>query len=71
MVLPGLNGGEVIRKFRELHPGVPAIRMSGYPERFGAQLPEDVPYLAKPFPPEVLLSMVRKVLDGAQSAVVG
>ena len=39
--MPGMNGGEVIRKIRELNGRVPIILLSGYTERFA--LEEKVP----------------------------
>jgi two-component system, cell cycle sensor histidine kinase and response regulator CckA len=67
-VLPGMHGAEVIRQFRELRPGVPAVRMSGYPEHFGGYREEGVSYLEKPFLPEGLLERVRQVLDATPAA---
>jgi PAS domain S-box-containing protein len=64
MVLPGMNGSEVIRQFLAVRPGVPVIRMSGYSERLGAQLDDSVPLLQKPFTPRVLLYRIRDMLDG-------
>jgi PAS domain S-box-containing protein len=68
MVLPGMNGVEVIRHFSALRPGVPVVRMSGYPERFAAQMLDDIPYLPKPFTPEALLEMVGRTLATAANA---
>jgi two-component system cell cycle sensor histidine kinase/response regulator CckA len=62
-VLPGIQGAEVIRQFRELRPGVPAVRMSGHPQHFSEYREEAVSYLEKPFLPEGLLERVRQVLD--------
>ena len=62
-VLPGMQGAEVIRKFRELRPGVPAVRMSGYPEHFAGYRDDGVGYLEKPFSPQGLLGRVREFLD--------
>jgi CheY-like chemotaxis protein len=39
--MPGMNGGEVIRKIREMNARVPIIMLSGYVERLG--LDEKVP----------------------------
>ena len=58
---------EVIRHFTAIRPGVPVIRMSGYPERFGAQMMSSIPYLQKPFAAEVLLEMVSRTLGAAES----
>jgi PAS domain S-box-containing protein len=71
VVLPGMSGAEVIRRFQEVRPGVPVMRMSGYPERFGAQMDEGIPLLQKPFTSEVLLSRIRRILDAGRSAAAG
>lgn len=65
VVLPGISGIEVIRQFRELRPGVPVMWMSGYPERHGAHLDPSIPFLQKPFRPEVLLARIREIFDSA------
>jgi PAS domain S-box-containing protein len=70
VVLPGMNGVEVIRRFLAIRPDTPVIRMSGYPERFGAPLNGDIPYLQKPFTPEELLGKIRNIFDGAPDAAV-
>jgi two-component system, cell cycle sensor histidine kinase and response regulator CckA len=67
-VLPGMQGTEVIRRFRKLRPGVPAVRMSGYPEHFGGYRDEGVGYLEKPFSPQGLLGRVREVLEANLAA---
>jgi two-component system, cell cycle sensor histidine kinase and response regulator CckA len=64
-VLPGMQGTEVIRQFRELRPGVPAVRMSGYPEHYAGYRDEGVGYLGKPFSPQGLLGRVREVLEAS------
>ncbi len=68
MVLPGMNGLELIREFRAVRPHVPVLRMSGYPERFGAHLSDGSPHLQKPFTAEELLNRVRTMLDEAGDA---
>jgi DNA-binding response OmpR family regulator len=65
-----MNGVEVIRRFLAIRPDTPVIRMSGYPERFGAPLNGDIPYLQKPFTPEELLGKIRNIFDGAPDAAV-
>jgi DNA-binding response OmpR family regulator len=67
-VLPGMQGTEVIRQFQELRPGVPAVRMSGYPEHFTGYRDEGVGYLEKPFSPQSLLGRVREVLEATSGS---
>ena len=38
IVRPGMRGTEVVGKFLVLRPRVPVLRISGYPEQFGAHL---------------------------------
>jgi PAS domain S-box-containing protein len=68
LVLPGMNGAEVIQRLRVIRPGTPALRMSGYSERFGAHLGDGVSHLQKPFTREALLHRIREVLEAAAGA---
>jgi CheY-like chemotaxis protein/anti-sigma regulatory factor (Ser/Thr protein kinase) len=58
--MPGLNGGELIRRAREVRPGVRAAIISGY-----ADLPEgtalDVPRLGKPFTEDDLAMLIARM----------
>jgi DNA-binding response OmpR family regulator len=61
---------DVIAGVQRLRPGLPVLRISGYPERLAAgtagkdlPLTTDTSYLQKPFTPEALLSRIRKILD--------
>jgi two-component system cell cycle sensor histidine kinase/response regulator CckA len=65
IVLPGMKSADLIRQFQAVRPGVTVLRMSGYPDRFGAALDSETPHLAKPFTAEALLSRIRKLLDTA------
>jgi YesN/AraC family two-component response regulator len=59
--MPGMTGGELVSKAREVRPGLKAVIVSGY-----ADLPEgvslDVPRLAKPFSDTELASIVATVV---------
>ena len=63
LVLPGMKGAEVVERFLALRPDAAVLRMSGYPERFGAHLSEGVAHLQKPFTAEKLLRRIRELLD--------
>ncbi len=63
VVLPGMKGSEVIRRFRELRPGVPVLCISGYPDRDLGIVGTDIPLLPKPFRREVLLARIRELLS--------
>ena len=49
--MPGMNGAEVARAARDLHPGLPIVFVTGYAEseQLEAALGGDVPVLRKPF----------------------
>jgi len=68
VVMPGINGGELARRVRELDPEIPVLYISGHPEDRGPSgrspnLPSGR-YLTKPFEPTRLLSEVRLALEG-------
>lgn len=63
VALPGMNGPEIVSRFLALRPDTPVLRVSGYPESFGARMERQIPSLQKPFRPEDLLRRVREVLD--------
>ncbi len=58
--MPGMNGGELVRRARELQPTIRAAIVSGY-----ADLPEgtalDVPRLAKPFSQTDLAQLIARL----------
>jgi PAS domain S-box-containing protein len=67
VILPGLNGIEVLRAIRKVQPGIRAIFTSGYSKEHvwskGLPMPGTA-FLSKPVAPEVLLEKVREALDG-------
>ena len=67
VVLPGMKGSEVVERFLALRPDAAVLRMSGYPERFGAQLSKGAAHLQKPFTAEKLLRRIRELLDAPKS----
>ena len=64
IVMPRMNGVELLQSLSLEHPRLPVILMSGYDmnqlSRLGILSPCGV--LAKPFPPEQLLAEVRRCL---------
>ena len=66
IVMPKLNGVQLLQRLSITHPGLPIILMPGYagPERAqrGTQAPCSV--LAKPFRPEQLVAEVRRCIRG-------
>lgn len=71
LILPDMNGNEVLAEARKYRPGIKGIIITAYPSkdtvvdamRLGA-----VDYLVKPFEPEELEELIKKVLEGEQSA---
>jgi two-component system cell cycle sensor histidine kinase/response regulator CckA len=71
VVMPGLNGPELLARVRLRHPGVPVLFLSGYTDltAFGAPMTEDsLAFLAKPFTPTALRNKVREVLNGQRGS---
>jgi two-component system cell cycle sensor histidine kinase/response regulator CckA len=65
VVMPRINGPELVKKLLQLRPGVKVLYMSGYAESFlkkSTELPPDLIYLQKPFPMTTLLNMMRELL---------
>jgi CheY-like chemotaxis protein len=62
VVMPGLTGWQLARRFTEQRPDTRVLYMTGY-----AEMPEtpDAPILQKPFTAFALQQAVREVLDGA------
>lgn len=66
VVLPDINGIELSRRIISIRSSIKILLISGYLERdFGNyDLDENVPFLHKPFTPEVLAHVVRETLNG-------
>lgn len=66
LMMPELDGRELILRMREQHASIPVLVISGFP---AALLPDPgpdgkpVPFLAKPFALDVLATEVRRLLD--------
>lgn len=70
VIMPGMNGRDLIRELRKHSPNLKCIFMSGYTEN--SILREDIrnecsSFLQKPFSLEVLTRTVREVLDNDDS----
>lgn len=72
VVMPGMNGRELVEKILRFHPHMPCLLMSGYADddilRRGISQGERA-FLQKPFTPEQLGQQVRLLLDTRHSAV--
>lgn len=71
MVMPGMNGRELIRKLCQSRPQLRAIAVSGFePERVvNAAKPDDFVFFPKPFAGESLARKVREVLDAGRNQI--
>ncbi len=66
VVMPGMSGAELARRFRELRPDIRVLYASGYADEAVVShgVPHDgSPFLQKPFEPDDLVRRVREVLD--------
>jgi signal transduction histidine kinase len=66
MVMPGMSGPELAKLLTAIHPGVRTLYASGYSDEALDQDFGDagqVPYLAKPFSTDGILTRIREVLD--------
>lgn len=66
IVMPRLNGVELLRRLAASHPQLPVILMSGYAATDLSELGISPPcaVLGKPFPAERLIEEVRRCLQG-------
>jgi CheY-like chemotaxis protein len=66
VVMPGMNGRELIEQLRLGQPGLRVLFTSGYNADAAVRrgvIASEVEYLTKPFTPQALLESVRRVLD--------
>ena len=65
IVMPELYGTDLILQARALCPGLPALLISGFADQQNAQhgpIPDDVPFLPKPFDLADLLTHIHALL---------
>jgi len=65
LVMPGMGGRELVRRARELRPGLPVLFMSGYAEPPDDSTPARdgmADFIAKPFHPDELAAKVTSLL---------
>ena len=62
--MPALSGVEVVRRARELSPGLPGIIITGYADTNSiSNRPEDVCVIAKPFTPDQLSRAIQAAVQ--------
>ena len=67
VVMPGMNGRQLVDQLCKMHPDLKVVFMSGYPADLITQkgmLHEHVVFLQKPFTQDQLASRLREALDG-------
>jgi two-component system, cell cycle sensor histidine kinase and response regulator CckA len=65
VIMPGMNGRDLVAKLRETTPGLPALFMSGYPSEIVAKhgvLDPGLTFVEKPFRGEQIARKIREVL---------
>ena len=62
IVMPGIDGAEVVERLMPLRPQMKIIFMSGYPGRVPLH-PASVAYLQKPFTRAKLIEVLRQVME--------
>lgn len=62
VVMPGMDGLELVRAVRQVWPGLPAILVSGYAETALTHdlAAEGIAFLAKPYAPKDLVALVKR-----------
>ena len=65
VIMPGSNGRQLAARIREQYPHIRLLLMSGHMAAIAqmGEKQEELPFLEKPFTPEELALIVRKVLD--------
>lgn len=66
VIMPNMSGPELVQQIRSTWKNVKALYMSGYTQNTitnHGTLKAGVDYISKPFRPQELVTMVRKVLD--------
>ncbi len=66
VIMPNMGGSELAKKLKKMKPNMKVLYISGYTDiaivHHGV-LDEGVPFLQKPFSPQVLARQVREILD--------
>jgi CheY-like chemotaxis protein len=72
VVMPKMNGRQLAESLAPLRPGMKVIYMSGYNDDIilNAGLGPQIAFLQKPFPPNLLVEKVRRVLDDSSNGAL-
>ena len=66
MVMPGMNGEELIKEAKKIYPDLPCLLMSGYSESFEKHTSDQAKnfyFIAKPFVLADLLTKIKEILE--------
>jgi len=65
LIMPGMNGNELVDHIHKRRPGLPVVYCSAYPNQPILQsiLARGIPYITKPFTPVQLTDKIRAVLN--------
>jgi PAS domain S-box-containing protein len=66
VMMPGMNGPELVKILREKQPGLRVLYISGYPRSVvnkHGTLPEGIQLLGKPFTPALFLKTIQEMLE--------
>ena len=61
--MPGMDGLELARRVHELYPGIELVITSGKRALADIDLPDDGTFLAKPYDPDRLISVISSKLN--------
>jgi signal transduction histidine kinase/CheY-like chemotaxis protein len=70
VLLPGMDGIELLGRLRRAAPALPAVLFSGHVDHLatpGRELPDGVKFLEKPFAPEALLATIESLVRAARA----
>jgi PAS domain S-box-containing protein len=72
VVMPRMDGRELIRQIKKINPAVKVLAVSGYTKYVAdeEEIREIEGFLQKPFESYYLLSVVRRILDGRSKSIV-
>jgi DNA-binding NtrC family response regulator len=71
LILPGMNGSEVLRRVKNISPALPVIIMSGYwPDEIspGETTKNADGFLLKPFTSDELRSLINSITEHSKTA---
>lgn len=66
VVMPGMSGKELAKRLRKFRPRMKILFISGYTDEVmnhKGKIEEDTEFLQKPFVPDTLLEIIRRILD--------